>query len=172
MIFHLTRAAAEILGISVPETVPTAGDPYLDWQVHRLRMKREPCFMISNTASLYTVVIPGMGLNGAEDFRRRALVHLREYLFADGNGFFFERFMAPHTGTVRFSRAANRRVLSAMNILARDATLYESMTAPSLTELSDSLNETPLSVIGHDIPRDVFRSLAVAGTDKGNPARH
>jgi hypothetical protein len=83
----------------------------------------------------------------------------------DGLEFIFRRLVVPQLGTFQFSKAGDRRVLGSMNELIRSAQflLIERQLSPFETALL--INETPLSYLQDNHPRNCFTAMT---PDPGN----
>lgn len=140
-------------------------NPYADWSCHLFTANRAQYIIVSNTASLYSCVMFGRGVTDDNIFVTRACDAIREALVDDGLQFIYEKFIAPSTANVQFSKALNRGVTGSMNDLINHAkfSLVTDDIAPY--SLAAKLNQTLLGYLGtpetngYDRPANVFRSL-------------
>ena len=139
--------------------MPLEANPFADWSAHLFTADRATYILLTNTASLYSTVMHGRGISSGGQFLERGLGQIREFMVDDGQEFIYRRFIAPTTGTARFSKALNRSVIGSMNdhIVAAKILLAEHGMSPH--DVSFQLNETPLSAIDYANPREALKSL-------------
>ena len=101
----------------------------------------------------------GKGITNDDQFIERALGAIREFMVDDGQEFIYRRFIAPATGTVRFSKALNRSVTGSMNDLIQSARLWLVERDLSPFDTFCKLNETPMSALDYRNPREAFKSI-------------
>ena len=112
--------------------LPLDENPLADWSAHLFVAGRTQYILLSNTRSLYSVVMYGKGITDDGHFIERALSNIREFMDADGQAFVYHRFIAPASASVRFAKALDRSVTGSMNELTKHATslLAEGEVAP------------------------------------------
>jgi len=166
MILRLSQTLAKKLKEDTLPSVPPDANPYADWSAHLFRADRTQYIIVSNTKSLYSVVMYGKGITDYSDFIDRALSSLREFMEADGQAFVYQRFIAPTGRSVRFAKALNRSVTGSMNELVKFAKflLEEGELAPF--DIGFKLNDFLLSALapskkdGYGKPNEAFKALA------------
>jgi len=79
----------------------------------------------------------------------------------NGYEFLFRRLIAPYTTRVSFSKATDRRVTGSINELIFEAKLYLAERQLSPFETSRQINETLMSYLGYNSPKEAFRALKV-----------
>jgi hypothetical protein len=96
-------------------------------------------------------------------FVGRALETIREFMESDGQAISYQRFIAPATSSVKFSKALNRSVTGSMNELIQFAKdwLIEEKWSPC--DIGFKLNEIWMSALRHQRPREAFKALAGGG---------
>lgn len=107
----------------------------------------------------------GKGITEESTFIQRALSLIREFMEDDGKAFVYQRFIAPSSLSVSFSKALNRSVTGSMNELAMAATaqLETREIAPQI--IGRYLNDFLLSTIApskqarYGKPMEAFRLL-------------
>jgi predicted YcjX-like family ATPase len=119
MILRLSAKLAKKLRETPTQSLPLDPNPFADWSAHLFTAGRTQHILITNTASLYSVVMHGKGITDATVFLRQALNCIRETLQEEGQEFLFERLIAPYIDRVLISKALNRQVTGSMNELAR-----------------------------------------------------
>jgi hypothetical protein len=161
MIFRLSQKLAQKIKVVPKVCAPLDANPFADWSAHLFTAQRTQYIILTNTASLYSVIMYGKGISDDEDFIDSALTHMREFLPADGNEFIFRKFIAPASREVAFSKAFNRGVTGSMNDMISCATFQLVQREMSPFEAASSVNEMPMSYLEHKHPREAFKALHV-----------
>jgi len=159
MIFRLTHKLAKKIGIVRLKFLPLNCNPYIDWTAHLFTAERVQYIVVTNTTSLYSLVMCGRGITDDNEFIQRTLSFMRDIMTDNGCEFIFRRLIVPHTGRIRFSKATNRRVIGSMNELIFEAKLYLVERQLSPFETSRKINETPMSYLGYNSPKEALRQL-------------
>ncbi len=115
--------------------------------------------MLTNSRSLYTVIMPGKGITSEGFFAKATLKYLYEYMVLDNTAYLFDAHFAPHIDTVTFCKAGDRRVLGSMNDLIYHAKVYILDGQLSATIANKRLNEMPMSMIEMGRPRESLLAL-------------
>jgi len=166
MIFRLSQKLAKKLKTGAAKTLPLDDNPYADWSCHLFTADRTPYIILSNTKSLYSVVMYGKGITDDGQFIERALSTIREFMEDDGQAFVYQRFIAPASGTVQFAKALNRSVTGSMNDLISHAKMWLAEGDVSPNDVGSKLNEVLLSALateessGYRKPNEAFKLLA------------
>jgi len=84
MIFRLSQKLANKLKIRVAGSLPSESNPFADWSANLFTVQRAQYIILTNTASLYSVVMLGRGIANERRFASAALDSIREFLIADG----------------------------------------------------------------------------------------
>ena len=170
MILRLTNKLGKKLGFVPTDMVPPSANPFADWTAHLFTAERVQHILVTNTASLYSMVMYGRGIPSDSIFIDRTIEYMREFMSYDNHGFIFERLIAPQVGQIYLSKTLNRRVTGSMNDLVRLAKfdLIERNLSPF--DVSFQLNEAPMSMLGFMNPCEAFESLRVThgGSANGN----
>lgn len=161
MIFRLTHKMAKKVGLPPLQAMPLDKNPFIDWTAHLFRAERVQYIIVTNTASLYSLVMHGRGITDDNEFIQKTLSYIREFMTDDGCEFIYRRLIAPHTARVSFSKATNRRVIGSMNELIFESKLYLSERQLSPFETSRQVNETLMSYLGYNSPKEAFRQLKI-----------
>lgn len=166
MIFRLSATLAKKLKEGPLPSMPLDENPYADWSAHLFTADRTQYIIVSNTKSLYSVVLYGKGITDDSEFIDQTLSTLREFMDDDGQAFVYRRFIAPACGTVQFAKALDRSVTGSINELVKVAkfALEDGERAPH--DLGFELNDFLLSALALDKkasygkPNEAFRALA------------
>ena len=165
MIFRLSQKLAQKLGEGNLLSLPLDENPYADWSAHLFTADRTPYIILTNTKSLYSVVMFGKGITDGCVLIDRALNTIREFMDADGQAFIYQRFIAPASGNVRFAKALDRSVTGSINELVKFATFWLAEDDIAPHEVGFRLNDILLSALGrsksegYGKPKEAFKSL-------------
>lgn len=160
MIFRLSQKLNGKIKVGSLPTLPIDQNPFADWSATLLIANRIQHILLTNTRSLYSVVMLGKGVVDEGDFIERALRTLGEFTADDGLQFIYQRFIAPSSATVRFSKAVDRSVTGSMNDLVLHATDWLTEGELSPHEVGFKLNEIPFSSLKYAMPREAFKTMA------------
>ena len=163
MIFRLTEKLAKKIKVAPLQPIPADPNPYADWTAHLFTTARTQYILVSNTESLYSVVMPGKGVTSDSAFLHAVANAIGEFLPADGNEFIFKRFIAPEMGKAAFAKTLNRSVTGSMNDLIFQAKIDLLHFSLSLSDVSSRLNEVPMSFLEYKHPRNVFMTMMMHG---------
>jgi hypothetical protein len=164
MIVRLSQKLSTRIKAGKLPAEPLHENPLVDWSAHLFVTDRTQYILVSNTRSLYSVVMYGQGVTNDDLFIKRALDNLRDCLNADGQSSVYERFIAPSSGLVRFAKASDRAVTGSMNELIASAKALLVMDELSPFDVGPRLNDILLSSIAkmgekYGKPREAFKSL-------------
>lgn len=161
MIFRLTLKMAKKIGMAPLPIIPYTNikNPILDWNANLFTVQRIQYILLTNTASLYSMVMPGKGITSDKNFIREASSCIKEFMIMDGNQGIYENHFKPEKQKTYFSKTIDRRVLGSMNDLIFQSKFYLCESRRSLFEVSSMLNETPMSYLKYGNPKDEFRKL-------------
>jgi len=158
MIFRIAQTLGKKIKVAPAEIVPPDPNPFADWSARLFTADRKQFVILTNTHSLYSVVMPGRGVASGAAFSDRAVECIEEFTATDGLEFIYRRFVEPDTETIRFSKALNRSVTGSMNDLVYHAQVWLIELGLSTLAVSFRLNEMPMSAINYRFPREVFTS--------------
>ena len=139
---------------------PVNPNPFADWSAHLFTVDRTQYVLVTNTISLYSIVMFGRELRNDRLFLEEVTDRMRDVICSDGHESIFEKFIVPSMDTVRFSKALNRSVTGSMNDFIFQARYELIEPELSLNEISFLLNESPMSYLDYDTPKNVFKELA------------
>ncbi len=84
---------------------------------------------------------------------------MADFMTIDGNKAVYENVIEPESQVIYFSKIVDRRVLGSMNDLIFQAKIYLSEGQKSPFDVSFLLNESPMSYLDYNHPKDEFRIL-------------
>ena len=161
MIFRVTQKFAKKIGVAPTRCLPLHRNPFADWTAHLFIADRVQYVLLTNTASLYSMVMRGRGISDPNQFLKRAVSQMRQDMCKQEDGDLFQRFIEPKSREVSFSKTGDRRVTGSMNDLIRMAKFHLVEGQDTLFDTSVGLNETPMSCLGHANPKEAFHSLDI-----------
>lgn len=161
MIFRLTQKLAKKIKVTPAQVLPLDPNPYADWTARLFTADRTQIIILTNTASLYSLLMPGRGIANESQFIDRSLDALRKFIVDDGSAFIFAKQISPATDTVHFSKSLNRSVDGSMNDLVFQAKYLMIERGLSPYETSFQLNEAPMGALKYRSPWEAFRTQQV-----------
>lgn len=154
LIFRVTRKLAKKIKIAPPSALPPEDNPLLDWTANLFMASRWQCIMLTNSRSLYSVLMAGGGITNDRVFAKEALKCLHDYMEFDGIVDLFDSHIRPHVEEVQICKAGDRSVLGSMIDLIFHARidLLESGLPGPLACIR--LNSMPMASIEFAFPRE------------------
>ncbi len=159
MILRLAHNLAKKIKETDLPVLPSDPNPYADWAARLFAADRSQYILITNSVSLYSVVIYGRGVADGNALIDKMMDMLRDVMDADGNRLLYEKQIAPQHASVSFSKAVARSVTGSMNDLVIQAKAHLVRNEISSYDLSFRLNEVPMAYLNHRHPRDAFQSM-------------
>ncbi len=161
MIVRVTAKLAKKIHIAPGQSLPADDNPFADWSTQLFSADRIQYILISNTASLYSMVMFGREITHDGQFLDRITSCMSEFIRDNGYGFIYERLIMPSVGHVTFSKALNRSVTGSMNDLVFLAKTRLVAREVSPYDVSLWLNEVPMSYLKMGRPKDAFQALSI-----------
>jgi hypothetical protein len=161
MIFRLTLKLSKKIGIAPLPALPfdKNKNSLIDWSAHLFTAQRIQYIILTNTASLYSMVMLGRGITNDRQFIRGVLSCMEEFMTIDGNKVIFEKFIEPENNDICFSKIVDRRVAGSMNDLIFQAKVHLIEGQQSPFDVSFLLNESPMSYLSYSCPKNEFKKL-------------
>ncbi len=159
MIVRATAKLNKKIHVMPAQVLPLAENPYADWSARLFMAGRTQYIICTNTASLYSALIPGRGITDEKSLIPPMLAAIREQMDADGLLFLFERLIAPAAKQVIFSKTLNSSVTGSMNDLVLHAqySLTDGGRPPFYA--SRLLVRTPMGALRYAFPVEVFANM-------------
>ena len=161
MIFRLTSKLSKKIGMASLQALPAdqTKNPLMDWNANLFTVQRTQYIILTNTASLYSMIMYGRGITNDKQFIREVLSCMKEFMTIDGNKSIFEKLIEPENKRILFSKVVDRRVSGSMNDLIFQAKMHliEGHTSP--LDVSFLLNESPMSYLSYSRPKIEFQKL-------------
>jgi len=171
MVFRISGKLGRKLHLSRLPAEPLAENPYCDWSAHLFTANRRQYIIVTNTVSLYSVVLPGRGIADDVEFIGRALPLMREMVCGDGFEFLFRKFIGPATGSFTFAKALNRSVTGSMNDLVYHAKVCLAVKEMAPSDTAQQLNGIPFQHLAFIHPRETFQKMGMAADSAGEKKR-
>ncbi len=160
MIIRLSSKLAGRIKARVTTTLRADPKPLADWSAHVFTADRTPYILITNTASLYSVVTLACGVTNDASLITRAVSCLGEQMADDNLQAPFLSVVKPSSAAVNFSKALNRSITGSMNDLVFHAKVWLIEANLSPCDTATKLNNIPFSALKYLKPREVFAGLA------------
>jgi hypothetical protein len=135
-------------------------NPLVDWSARLFTADRLQYILISNTASLYSLIIYGKGVTDENALLREITDNMREVMEKDRVGSIYEKQVAAQATRFRFVKALNRSVTGSMNEFVFQAKWHLIEDELSPYDVSFRLIETLMSYLEYRRPREAFQSMA------------
>ena len=161
MILRLTAKLAQKIGLDSLPALPydKGGRPLLDWHAHLFTVQRVQYILATNTASLYSLVMPGRGITTGRQLVQALRGGLQTFLAGKGQQPNALMNLLVPERDVSFAKITDRRILGSMNDLIFQSKIRLGEGGQALFTVSHYLNETPMSYLKYRSPKDLFREL-------------
>ena len=160
MIIRLGNTLARKIKKTDLPSLPADSNPLADWSARLFTADRVQYILISNTASLYSLVIYGKGVTDENALLNEMTDSMREVMEKDGFGLIYEKQVAPQATRFRFAKALSRSVTGSMNEFVFEAKWHLIEDELSPYDVSFRLNGTLMSYLEYRRPREAFQSMA------------
>lgn len=160
MIIRPTAKLAKKIKVNPQEVLPATSDPFVDWSARLFNVGRTQQVMLTNTASLYSVVMPGAGVTDLQSLMDRALEALAERLASDGLQDVYNVRILPAWRDASVSKALSQSVTGSMNDLEFTVNLVMYEEGLSRMEASQRINEMPMGSLKFASPGKAFAAMA------------
>ena len=160
MIFRVSAKLGVKIHVTPDRILPVDPNPFADWSAHLFTVDRTQYVLVTNTISLFSVVMLGRGLKNNRLFLEGIAEHMSDFIRSAGYESIFEKFIVPSMDVISFSKALNRSVTGSMNDFIFQAKYHLTEGELSPFEVSFHLNEVPMSYLDYGMPKNVFQELA------------
>lgn len=160
MVLRLTKKLAERLKIkSLPENDDMVS-AFDEWYGHLFTADRTQYILFTNAYSLYSIIVPGKGINNIKTFFEMAGYCLSEVLKEEECENMIGRFITNKIEIIDVCKTKNRGVLGSMNDMISHSKFYLSEYQLTPIEISKRLNEMPYSYLKYENPLAVIKQMA------------
>lgn len=160
MIYRLSKKLSAKIKVHPSGCVPLGGNPYADWSSHLFIAQRVQYVLLTNTASLFSTIMPARGITSGRCFIDAALAAIGELLMSSGQAPVLRDFVLPASNEVYFSTALNRSITASMNDLIYHAKLHLAKRGLSPLDASFMLNSLPIAASGYLKPNEASQRLS------------
>jgi len=161
MILRITAKLAQKIGLDPLPALPydRGRNPLLDWHGHLFTVQRTQYILATNTATLYSLVMPGRGITNGTQLVQALSTGLLDFLAGQGQQPNAFRVLLSSDRDAAFAKITDRRILGSMNelIFQEKIRLEEGQQTPF--NVSFYLNETLMSYLHYRHPKDLFQEL-------------
>jgi hypothetical protein len=161
MIIRTSANLNKKIHVAPDRSLPISSNPFADWSTRLFTAGRAQYIVVTNTTSLYSVLIHGRGITDDDAFIRRAVTAIREQLQADDLSFLFERLIEPETNQIAFSKPLNQSVTGSLNDLVRQAKFSLGERGLSPFDAARMLARYPIGALGYAFPTEAFAAMSV-----------
>lgn len=166
MILRLSQKLNARIKGGTLSALPPHANPLLDWSAHLFAVERAEYVLVSNTRSLYSLVLADVVFADTARFTERMLGVIRATLEGAGHGA-HDRQNASAVEPVQLAKSLGRSMTGSMNELIAHATALLVDGDSSLTEVGEQLNDVLLSALAsgsnkYGRPREAFAELISA----------
>ena len=159
MIFRFTEKMAKKLKLGpLTKIDDQPSNPYLEWYANYFFVDRMQIILVTNAASLLSIVMHGRGITNDDLFFKQFIDQLGDYLKEIDCELILHRIIAPKIGTAKLSKTTDRSILGSMNEMKKYIEVRY-MKDWSPMELTDLINDTYFNGVGFKKPRNVFKTF-------------
>jgi hypothetical protein len=160
LIFRVTQKLAKKIKVVPALALPPQDNPFLDWTANLFMVSRWQCILLTNSKSLYSVVLPGKGVSNEQAFAEHSMKSLRDNMALDGIVSIFDTRIEPVLDLVSLCKASDRGVLASMNQLVYQAKCDLIEMGHPLPLVNRRLNRIPMSKLKYHYSVEEFAALA------------
>jgi hypothetical protein len=140
-------------------SAPPDPNPFADWTARLFTVEHSQYVLVSNTASLYSVVIHEKGIADSKYLIQRMMDMIRDVMEEDGFRLIYEKWVSPQTDRFFLCKSSDRSVTGSMNDLVFQARLSFKNGNSSPYCVSFRLNNFSMPYLIHLNPREAFRRM-------------
>lgn len=163
MLIRLTAELATKIKVTPQPALPLAANPFTDWSARLFRVGRMQYILVTNTLSLYSILMPSKGSTSGDSFMRNLIKRIEEFMCVDGLEAICKENIAPSTNSVTFTKALNRSITGTMNDIEFAAQIYLAEREDSLDDASLWINESLHASLGLLNPREALQNMGTKG---------
>jgi len=160
MIIRITQKLAKKIKAVPAATLPPHENPLRDWTANLFMVSRWQCIILTNSASLYSVIFPGKGVPNGQAFVDQGMKALDECLTRDGILGLYKAEITPEIDSAHFCKAGDKSVLASMNQLVFQVKCDLLEMGHPLPVVNRRLNRIPMSKLKYRYSFDALLALA------------
>lgn len=165
MHFRLTQKLAKKIKEPVSlQTLEIHQNPLADWTANFFTADRTQYIILCNTATMYSCVFYGAGVNNDDKFIKSALQTIRDAMEDEGLEELYLDKIVPETGSIFFGKSLNRSVTGSVTEQINAAKFYLEDPTRAPYQVAERLNGNLLSYLGekkgdYGTPKEAFHTL-------------
>jgi hypothetical protein len=162
MIFRISQKLGDKIKTNPEVVLPEHDNPFADWSAHLFTVSRIQYIIVSNTKTLYSIIMYAKGINDTAKFVANGITAIKDTLKSDGFEFQYKRFVEPDITSVTFSKNSNRRVIGSMNEMIYFAkVIFPEEKSITPYEATKEINGLILSILKYNTPREEFSAMRI-----------
>jgi len=159
MIIRLTTKLGKKIHVEPTVVLPADPNPFADWSARVFTVERAQYILVTNTVSLFSVIMHAKGIADDNAFLKNFVSMLREVAKKLGVAPLYDRFVAPGTSVVHYSKALGRSITASMNGLEQDAAFTLGARGLSPFDASIWINQRPMGALSFSTPAESIEGL-------------
>jgi len=160
MIIRTSANLSKKIHVVPAQSLPLNSNPFADWSARLFTADRAQYIVVTNTTSLYSVLMHGRGITSDHVLIQRAVTAIGDQLREDGLSFLFERLFAPETTHVAFSKALSPSVTGSLNDIVKHAKFYLAERGLSPFDTARMLARYPMGALAYAFPNEAFAKMS------------
>ena len=167
MNFRLTQKLAKKIKVPL-QPLDAHENPLADWTANFFTADRTQYVIVCNTATLFSCLFYGSGVNNDDKFIKSALQAIRDTMEDEGLEDVYQEKIVPATGSVSFGKSLSRQITGSVieQIHAAKVHLDDPTRAPY--QVAEMLNNNLLSCLSekrydYGRPREAFLQICYDG---------
>ena len=162
MILRATHKLAKKLNIALLQKYENKCSAFEEWYGNLFTVERKQYILFTNAYSLYSVIMPGKGINSLSKFSDLSGICLSELLKEENCDNLISRLVINPGEIFDVYATNNRSFLSTMNDMVIFAHNYIIDEQPPLIEISKKLNDLIHSSLDYDNPLKALKEMALS----------
>ncbi|MHB8580682.1 MAG: DUF6933 domain-containing protein [Ignavibacteriaceae bacterium] len=162
MILRATNKLAQKLKIKSLQKYDSKVSAFEEWYGNVFTADRVTYILFTNAFSLYSVILPGKGINNIRLFCESINFWLPEVLKEEECENMVNRFISNNSFPIDICKTINRGVLGSMNDMISNSKFYFTQYQLSPIEISKKMNEIPYSYLKYKNPLSVVKQMALS----------
>lgn len=152
MILRFTKKAQTKLKLSQLPAMPDSANLFDEWYINVFHCNRYKYFLITNSATLFTVILHGGGIKDENDLQDRMFSVIRDQMNDIKCEPVFEKRISPNISGAALSSTNSRALVGSINDMIYNAKFYLDQHEMSPFEAGKAINETPFSYLKMENP--------------------
>ena len=160
MIIRFTDKLAKKLKLGpITKIDDYTSNPYLEWYANYFTANRVQYIIVTNAASLLTIVMYGRGISDYGLFQEQFISQLGDYLKEIGCELIFDRIIKSDMGPTILSKNIDKSVTGSMTRMIYFLKFKLEANDMSPWDLTEYINTTNFNAIDFQEPIEAFKSL-------------